>query len=284
MRDPFASSKEAAMRKIAPTLLFVVVLAGVPAHAQEKERELVQNSLTVVGEIQSMPDLQVPDWLLQKAEGIAILPEVVKAGAFIGGRGGTGVLLTRHRDGSWSNPLFIGIGAGSIGWQFGVQTADIVLVFTTRRSIEGIGDGKITLGGDASAVAGPVGRSATAATSVTLDAEIYSYSRAQGLFAGVSLEGSVIAIRDKANERFYGKRGVTASEVLAEDAPLAPEPAPALIREIERITARGVAEPAAAPPAQEPSTSAAAPAGEDPPPSGTQTFPMADPNPGAEPQ
>ena len=273
------------MRKIAPMLLFVVALAGMmPAHAQEKERELVQNSLTVVGEIQSMPDLQVPDWLLQKAEGIAILPEVVKAGAFIGGRGGTGVLLTRHRDGSWSNPLFIGIGAGSIGWQFGVQTADIVLVFTTRRSIEGIGDGKITLGGDASAVAGPVGRSATAATSVTLDAEIYSYSRAQGLFAGVSLEGSVIAIRDNANARFYGKPGVTASDVLAEDAPLAPEPAPALIREIERITARGVAEPAATPTAEEPATSSPAPSGEAAPPSGAQTFPMADPNPGAEPQ
>lgn len=274
------------MRKIAPTLLFFVALAGMPAQAQEKERELVQNSLTVLSEIQSMPDLQVPDWLLEKAEGLAILPEVVKAGAFIGGRGGTGVMLTRHRDGSWSNPLFIGIGAGSIGWQFGVQTADIVLVFMTRKSIEGIGDGKITLGGDASAVAGPVGRSATAATSVTLDAEIYSYSRAQGLFAGVSLEGSVIAIRDKANERFYGKPGVTASEVLAADAPLAPEPAPALIREIERITARGVEEPEAAPAAQESSTSSvAAPAGQAPPPSpGAQTFPMADPNPGAEPQ
>ncbi len=273
------------MRKIAPTLLLVVaLLAGIPAHAQEKERELVQNSLKVLSEIQSMPDLQVPDWLLQRAEGIAILPEVVKAGAFIGGRGGTGVLLTRHRDGSWSNPLFIGIGAGSIGWQFGVQTADIVLVFTTRRSIEGIGDGKITIGGDASAVAGPVGRSATAATSVTLDAEIYSYSRAQGLFAGVSLEGSVLVIRDNANGRFYGKDGVTASEILAEEAPLAPEPAPELIREIERIAARGLEEATPTPAAQESPMPPAAPAGESPPPAGAQTFPMADPNPGAEPQ
>jgi len=122
------------MRKIAPTLLFFVALAGMPAQAQEKERELIQNSLTVLSEVQAMPDLQVPDWLLQKAEGIAILPEVVKAGAFIGGRGGTGVMLTRHRDGSWSNPLFIGIGAGSFGLQFGVQAADIVLVFRASRA------------------------------------------------------------------------------------------------------------------------------------------------------
>lgn len=272
------------MRKIALTFLLTAALLSAPAHAQEKERQIVEKSMTVLTQVQGMPDLQVPDWLLQRAEGIAILPDVVKAGAFIGGRGGTGVLLTRHGDGRWSNPLFIGIGAGSFGWQFGVQATDVVLVFTTRKSIEGVADGKITLGGDAAAVAGPVGRSASAATSVTLDAEIYSYSRSKGLFAGVSLEGSVLGIRHKANGRFYGKQGIKASDILAPDAPLAPEPAPALMRKVERITARtatpALADDEATAPAPAEATPAAAPS----PPSEAQTFPMADPNPGTEPR
>lgn len=271
------------MRKIALTVLFAATLASAPALAQEKERRIVENATRVLAEMQAMPEYQVPDWLLQRAEGIAILPEVIKAGAFVGGRGGTGVLLTRRADGSWSNPLIVGIGAGSIGWQFGVQTADIVLVFTTKKSVEGIADGKITLGGDASAAAGPVGRSATAATSVTFDAEIYSYSRAQGLFAGVSLEGSVLFIRDSANERFYGKRGVKASDILSPDAPMAPEPAPALVRDVTRMTSAAAAaapvapESRTPPPAQPTPVAPASPSGE------AQTFPMADPNPGAEP-
>lgn len=270
------------MRLTAPILILCALLIAGPAVASEGESAIIDKSLKVLTEVQAMPDLQVPDWLLQRAEGIAILPEVVKAGAIVGGRGGTGVLLVRRRDGSWSNPLFVGIGAGSIGWQFGVQASDVVLVFTTRKSVEGISDGKITLGGDAAAVAGPVGRSASAATSVTLDAEVYSYSRAQGLFAGVSLEGSVLFIRDAANERFYAKKNVVASDIIAETAPLAPAPAPALIDEVARITA------AAAPaPVQSTSSSAAAPAPSQPAPTPApaeaQTFPMADPAPGAEP-
>jgi len=271
------------MHKLALSILFAATLVAVPAQAQDngREAETVQKALTVLTEVQAMPDLQVPDWLLQRAEGIAILPEVVKAGAIVGGSGGTGVLLVKHTDGTWSNPLFIGLGAGSFGWQFGVQAADVVLVFTTRKSIEGIADGKITLGGDAAAVAGPVGRSASAATSVTFDAEIYSYSRAKGLFAGVSLEGSVLFIRDNANARFYGKPGVVASDIVDRSAPMAPPPAPELIQEVTRITAAPAATqsaPAPATPTQAaPATPAAAPAE-------AQTFPMADPNPGAEPK
>jgi lipid-binding SYLF domain-containing protein len=268
------------MRLIAPILILCALFIAGPAVASEGESAIIDKSLKVLTEVQAMPDLQVPDWLLQRAEGIAILPEVVKAGAIVGGRGGTGVMLVRHRDGSWSNPLFVGLGAGSFGWQFGVQAADVVLVFTTRKSVEGITDGKITLGGDASAVAGPVGRSASAATSVTFDAEVYSYSRAKGLFAGVSVEGSVLFIRDAANERFYGKDNVIASDIIAETAPLAPPPAPALIDEVARITTAPT--PAPAQPAAT-STTAPAPTQSAPAPSEAQTFPMADPAPGAEP-
>jgi lipid-binding SYLF domain-containing protein len=270
------------MRLTAPLLVLCALLVAGPAAASNGETAIIDKSLKVLTEVQAMPDLQVPDWLLQRAEGIAILPEVVKAGAIVGGRGGTGVLLVRHRDGSWSNPLFVGIGAGSFGWQFGVQAADIVLVFTTRKSVEGITDGKITLGGDASAVAGPVGRSASAATSMTFDAEVYSYSRAKGLFAGLSVEGSVLFIRDAANQRFYGKDQVVASDIIAETAPVAPPPAPALIDEVARITA--VPPPAPAQPAA-PSPGAPTPSQPAPvtAPSEAQTYPMADPAPGAEP-
>jgi len=271
------------MPKTLPILFLAGLLAAGPA-AADGEAAIIDNSLKVLTEVQSMPDLQVPDWLLQRAEGIAILPEVVKAGIGIGGRGGTGVLLVRHRDGSWSNPLFVGLGAGSFGFQFGIQAADVVLVFTTRKSIEGITDGKITLGGDAAAVAGPVGRSASAATSVTLDAEVYSYSRAKGLFAGVSLEGSVLFIRDNANARFYGKEGVIASDIISETAPAAPPPAPALIQEIARITTAPAAAPADQTPPADATPPATAPQPAAPPPdSPAQTFPMADPAPGNEP-
>lgn len=269
------------MRKIALILIFAAACAAPLALAHAREAQTVEQCLTVLTEMQAMPDLGIPDWLLQRAEGIAILPEVVKAGAVLGGRGGTGVLLLRQADGSWSNPLFIGIGAGSVGWQFGVQTSDIVLVFTTRKSIEGIADGKVTFGGEAAAVAGPVGRSATAATSMTFDAEVYSYSRAKGLFAGVSLEGSFLFIRDRSNARFYEKQGVIASDIIAPTAPRGPAPAPALIAEVTRITAppAGVTGSTVQPgPSPLP---AAQPAGVQ---EGTKTFPMADPNPGAEPR
>lgn len=270
------------MTKTLPMFLLAALLAAGPAIASDGEAAIVDKSLKVLTEVQAMPDLRVPDWLLQRAEGIAILPEVVKAGIGIGGRGGTGVLLVRRRDGGWSNPLFVGIGAGSVGFQFGIQAADIVLVFTTRKSVEGIADGKITLGGDAAAVAGPVGRSASAATSVTLDAEVYSYSRAKGLFAGVSLEGSVLFIRDRANERFYGKQGVIPSDIIAETAPMGPPPAPALIQEVARITAAPAAPADRTPPAD--AAPAAQPAPAPAPAQEAQTFPMADPAPGTEPK
>jgi lipid-binding SYLF domain-containing protein len=267
---------------IAPaTLLLAAALAAGPATAESKEQKTLDKSLQVLTQLQAMPDLKVPDWLLQRAEGIAILPEVVKAGVIFGGRGGTGVMLVRQPDGRWSNPLFIGIGAGSFGFQFGIQATDMVFVFTTRRSVEGVAGGKLTLGADAAAAAGPVGRSATAATDVTLGAEVYSYSRSQGLFAGVSLEGTYLFVRKSANERFYGKPDILGSEVLAPNAPLAPAPAPALIAEIARITA--VPPAAGAPPAAQPAVApAAAPA--TPAQGGAETFPMADPKPGEEPR
>ena len=146
------------------------------------------------------------------------------------------MLLVRRSDGSWSNPVFVNTGAGSIGWQFGGQLADIVLVFTTRSSVEGVTGGKITLGADASVAAGPVGRTAMASTSLTFDAEIYAYSRTKGLFAGLSLEGSGIFISNRANRRFYGRRMVP-SDIIGSRDP-APAPAADLIGEVRESRRR----------------------------------------------
>jgi lipid-binding SYLF domain-containing protein len=141
------------------------------------------------------------------------MPDVVKAGLVFGGRGGKGLMAVRGSDGTWSNPTFITLGGGSFGFQAGVQSADVVLVFRNRRGVDNIVNGKFTLGADASVAAGPVGRSAQASTDGQLKAEIYSYSRARGLFAGIALDGAVIAIDNRANRRVYG-RDVTARMIL----------------------------------------------------------------------
>ena len=196
-----------------------------------------------------MPDQRAPDWLLARAHGIAVIPNVVKVGLVIGGRGGKGVLVVRNAQGGWSNPSFITLGGGSWGLQAGVQSADLLLVLTTDRSIEGITGGKVTLGADASVAAGPVGRQTSAATDINLS-EVYSYSRASGLFAGIAFDGSVIAIDKKANAIFYGKPDIKTEDIFASTEALPPA-ARRFIETLDRgtRTAANAAAPAAAQPA-----------------------------------
>ena len=257
-----------------PGAILGAVLAGilitVPAAAVTREEATLQNAAIVLRELQSMPDTRIPDQLLARAEGIVILPAEVKVGFIVGARFGNGVLLVRNANGNWSNPVFVTTGGGSIGWQAGGQVADIVLVLTTRRSIEGISDGKLTLGADASVAAGPVGRTAMASTSLTFDSEIYAYSRTKGLFAGVSLEGNGIFIGRKANRRFYDGED-SASAIMAQTkAP--PPPADELVAEVRRITS--VAQQAAT---EVPKSAAEVPPAE------ARTYPLPDPEPGTEP-
>lgn len=252
--------------------LLAVGLLSQPASAASNEEETINQALKVLTDMQSMKDTRIPDLLLSKAEGIVILPANVKVGLMFGARFGNGVMLVRNPDRSWSNPVFVKTGGGSWGLQAGGQVSDIVLVFTTRQSVEGITDGKLTLGADATAAAGPVGRTAMAGTSIAFDAEIYSYSRTQGLFAGISLEGNAILISKKANRRFYDDD--SASTILASKA-APPAPAPALVAEIVKLTAsadQAVAQEEAAkqPAAAQPATEA-------------KTYPLADPEPGQEP-
>jgi lipid-binding SYLF domain-containing protein len=151
---------------------------------------------------------------LDEAYGIAVLPKVVKAAWVIGGRLGKGVLLVRGDRGEWGNPCFIRIAGGSVGWQIGIQSADIILVFKRKKSIESITEGKITLGADAAVAAGPLGRRAEVSTDIEFEAEIYSYSKSRGIFAGVSVEGSAIQIDEEANANFYDADYLSAHDIL----------------------------------------------------------------------
>ncbi|MGQ0383754.1 MAG: lipid-binding SYLF domain-containing protein [Gammaproteobacteria bacterium] len=227
------------------------VVAAPPAAAVTREEATLQNSMVVLRELQSMPDLRIPDQLLARAEGIVILPTSVKVGLMFGARWGNGVLLVRNAERGWSQPVFVTATGGSWGLQAGGQVADIVLVLTTKRSIEGITDGKLTLGADASVAAGPVGRTAIASTSLTFDSEVYAYSRTQGLFAGISFEGNGIFIARKANRRFHGEE--SAAAIFARQDP-PPQPAADLVAELARITSgAGLRVSAAAEPDDKPS-------------------------------
>ena len=199
------------MRLVLTALL--ALMLPFAASAQEKEIQRADNAVRVLSEILAIPEESIPERLLREAEAIAVMPDVVKAGLVFGGRGGKGLMAVRGSDGTWSNPTFITLGGGSFGFQAGVQSADVVLVFRNRRGVDNIVNGKFTLGADASVAAGPVGRSAQASTDGQLKAEIYSYSRARGLFAGIALDGAVIAIDNRANRRVYG-RDVTARMIL----------------------------------------------------------------------
>ncbi|MDJ0653055.1 MAG: lipid-binding SYLF domain-containing protein [Xanthomonadales bacterium] len=208
-------------------LLCGLLLAGLLLHqpvlGSAAERiTILEDAMDVMTEINQIPEEGIPESLLRGAEAIAIVPRVVKAGFVVGGRRGKGVIAVRDSRGAWSRPSFITLTGGSVGFQAGVQSSDVILVFKSRRSVEDLVRGKFTLGGDASVAAGPVGREARAATDLELKSEIYSYSRSRGLFAGVSLEGAALSIDHDANEEVYGV-GVTPRKIFAGTVDQVPE-------------------------------------------------------------
>lgn len=197
--------------------LVLVTLASGPLQANSHELRTVESAVEVLRALSEIPLKCIPPALMQDAKGVAIIPNVMKAGFLVGGRFGRGVILVRQADGSWSFPLFIALAGGSIGGQIGIQSTDLVLIFKTSRSLDRVlrGQGKLTLGADVAVAAGPVGRQAEADTDALLRAEIYSYSRSRGLFAGVSLEGAALLVDCSANAAFYGVREGRPAEVLA---------------------------------------------------------------------
>ncbi|MBO9718130.1 MAG: lipid-binding SYLF domain-containing protein [Pseudoxanthomonas sp.] len=189
--------------KILLSLAIFLPIAG-QAVAAPTEEERARDAVRVLSEIQQIPEQSIPDKLLDEARGIVVIPDTIKAGLVLGGRRGHGLMSVKSADGTWSNPVFVTLTGGSIGFQAGVQSADIVLVFRNDRSLDDIVNGKFTLGADAGVAAGPVGRNAAAATDGQLKAEIWSWSRARGLFAGVSLDGAVLQIDRDSQATIYG--------------------------------------------------------------------------------
>jgi lipid-binding SYLF domain-containing protein len=163
--------------------------------------QTLQSAVDVLADFSAIPLQGIPPALLANAQGVAIIPRVVKAGLLVGGRVGHGVVLTRDRNGAWCGPTFVSLAGASLGFQGGVESADVVLVFRSRDSLNRVlvGKSKLTLGADAAIAAGPVGRQAEAGTDARLRAEILSYSRSRGLFAGVALDGAVIVYDRTAN-------------------------------------------------------------------------------------
>ena len=206
--------------QVRSTLIMVVILllisfAWNSVGAGEKETTKVRDATEVLTEIMSIPEKGVPPSLLRNAYGLAVIPGVLKAGFVVGGRYGWGVLAVRSKEAGWSSPCFVSLAGGSVGYQIGAQSTDVILVFKSSRSIDGIMRGKYTLGADAAVAAGPVGRQAGAATDVEFKAEIYSYSRSRGLFAGVSFEGAALQINHNSNVAFYGQQGITPGDIFA---------------------------------------------------------------------
>jgi len=192
-------------RRLLPLLAILVAAATLAVNAQNAEDEIkrLNNAATVLEEIMGAADKAVPRSVMEKAEGIAVFPSLIKAGIGIGGQRGHGVLSVRNKNGGWSNPAFLTITGGSIGAQFGVQAIDLVLVINNQRGLEQLVKNQFKVGADAGVAAGPVGREASASTDIQLRAQILSYSRSRGLFAGVTLNGSTINQDRDANERLY---------------------------------------------------------------------------------
>ncbi|HKW64072.1 MAG TPA: lipid-binding SYLF domain-containing protein [Candidatus Acidoferrum sp.] len=219
---------------IATGLLLAIAL---PATAQKKEEERVENAGKVMNEILNAPD-SIPQSVLDKADCIVVLPSVVKFAIGIGGSYGRGVMTCRGgKDfkGKWGAPTMMALEGGSVGLQLGGQATDFVLLLMNSRSASSILSSKVKLGGDASAAAGPVGRTASAETDVAMRAEILTYSRARGLFGGVSLTGSTLRADNDANKHLYGKE-MPAKDIVMGGAAPAPASAKTLIAALDKAS------------------------------------------------
>ena len=222
------------MSKIMGSML-AIVLVCLPAFAQEKENKRIQNSGQVMTEILKVPD-NIPQGLLNKAECVIVMPSVKKLSFGFGGSYGRGVMTCRSGKnfrGPWGAPSMMALEGGSFGLQLGGQATDFVLLVMNERGANSILSSKVKLGGDVSAAAGPKGRTGSAATDVAMKAEILSYSRTRGLFAGVSLEGSTLRPDGGANEKLYGK-DTTAKEIVFSGKVHPPASARLLINTLEK--------------------------------------------------
>ena len=218
-----------------------LLLAGTPSIVvANEETRRIDEAIIVLEEIMDAPDAAIPTAILGRAVAVAVFPSTVKAGFFLGGQRGRGFIAARDAEtGDWSPPAFLTLTGGSIGMQVGAQSVDVILVIQNRRGLTRLLENQFKLGGDASAVVGPVGRSLEASTDLELTAEILSYSRTRGVFAGVTLGGATLRADRDANERFYGSRFDSTDIVLDGDAGTALPDAVARLRDALATLAAG---------------------------------------------
>lgn len=224
------------MKKMA--VLSMCLMLAAPLVAQNKENDRIKESGLVLKDIIEMPDKGIPHDLLDKSACVIVFPSVKKAAFVVGGSYGRGVITCRtgkNYNGPWSAPAMFALEGASFGFQIGGQATDFVLLVMNDKGARSVMSSKVKLGADASAAAGPVGRNASAETDIVMKAEILSWSRAQGLFAGISLSGSTLRSDDGANKALYGK-DLTAQQIVFGGAVKAPASARGLLAELTKIT------------------------------------------------
>jgi len=197
---------------IAPILLsFIIVMSSATPANGDKQTERLHSASNVLKDFGAMKE-GFAHKLIAKYEGIVIIPKTINAGLVVGAKRGKGVAIVKLPDGRWSDPVFVTITGGSIGAQIGVQSVDLILVFKHKGALAKVKNGDVTIGGDLAATAGPVGRAASANTDYKLEAEVYSYSRSRGLFAGITVNGSSLSIDKNSNHEYYGE-GTSAQDI-----------------------------------------------------------------------
>lgn len=240
-------------------LASLILCFSLTAVAASKEEQRVSDAADVLDQLLRIPEKSIPPSLLARAYAVAVIPNVIKAGFIFGARRGKGVIVVRQDNDTWSNPAFVTITGGSVGWQAGVESTDVILVFKTRKGVADISKGKMTLGADASIAAGPVGRHAGVATDIQFKAEVMSYSRSRGLFAGVSFEGSGVTMDRKANAAFYGSAEMTPDDIFASSPNIAPDVANTFVQLLSAQTRRLPTSPGMAGGATTPAATESAP-------------------------
>src|ERR1700675_4966258 len=221
-----------------------IMFAATVVFAANKEQKRLENSGTVMQEVMGVPD-NIPQELLEKAECVIVFPSVMKAAFIVGGSYGRGAMVCRtgeHFNGPWGSPAMYALEGASVGFQLGGQATDLVLLVMNEKGASAILDSKVKLGADASAAAGPKGRDASADTDATMRAEILSYSRSRGLFAGISLEGSTLRPDNEANEKLYGKK-LTATEIIRKGAVPVPPSGQKLVSLLEKKSPKNLSDP-----------------------------------------
>ncbi|NJK41304.1 MAG: lipid-binding SYLF domain-containing protein [Acaryochloridaceae cyanobacterium SU_2_1] len=235
--------KRSAMTVIPITVLLLVtsnlpIMAASDVQKQAKAEKIIIEASDVLEDILSDPKTQIPPDLLQQSEGIAIIPDVIQAGFLFGGRGGTGIIMLRQDDGSWSNPAFVNITGGSFGLQIGAKSSDVILVFPNRDTVNEVLSKSFDLGGSVTGTAGPVGSTPVDPTKDYSKSPILTYSRSRGLFGGVTIDGSKIGFNRNRNRDLYG-RSVTPRRIFRDpnlEAPVVVDSLRQILEESEEGT------------------------------------------------